>query len=120
MKRRTFEGVFKNEFEKYITYKQSLGYYRNLESKKIYELVSLNNFLNSFNLSEIKITKEMVDIYLETNSSLSQGTQHSKECVLRQFCKFLKSQGMKIFIFLTKLRLKCLEILYLMFFLMMR
>lgn len=24
MKRRTFEGVFKNEFEKYITYKQSL------------------------------------------------------------------------------------------------
>lgn len=39
MKRRTFEGVFKNEFEKYITYKQSLGYYRNLESKKIYELV---------------------------------------------------------------------------------
>lgn len=46
MKRRTFEGVFKNEFEKYITYKQSLGYYRNLESKKIYELVSLNNFLN--------------------------------------------------------------------------
>lgn len=93
MKRRTFEGVFKNEFEKYITYKQSLGYYRNLESKKIYELVSLNNFLNSFNLSEIKITKEMVDIYLETNSSLSQGTQHSKECVLRQFCKFLKSQG---------------------------
>ena len=51
MKRRTFEGIFKNEFEKYITYKQSLGYYRNLESKKIYELVSLNNFLNSFNLS---------------------------------------------------------------------
>ena len=87
------EKFFKNEFEKYITYKQSLGYYRNLESKKIYELVSLNNFLNSFNLSEIKITKEMVDIYLETNSSLSQGTQHSKECVLRQFCKFLKSQG---------------------------
>ena len=74
MKRRTFDGVFKNEFEKYITYKQSLRYYRNLESKKIYELVSLNNFLNSFNLSEIKITKEMVDIYLETNSSLSQGT----------------------------------------------
>ena len=34
MKRRTFEGIFKNEFEKYITYKQSLGYYRNLESKK--------------------------------------------------------------------------------------
>ena len=63
MKRRTFEGVFKNEFEEYITYKQSLGYYKNIESKKIYELVSLNNFFNSLILVKLKSQRKWL-IYI--------------------------------------------------------
>lgn len=90
---KVFKGVFKNEFEKFILYKQSLGHYKDFESKRIYEFISLNEFLDSYNLNEIKITKEMVDDYIEKNSYLSQGSLHYKESLLRQFSKFLISQG---------------------------
>lgn len=95
MIKKTFTGIFKDELEKFISYKQSLGYYKNLENKRIYEFIALNEFLESYNLKEIKITKEMIDDYIEKYSYLSQSSLHYKECIIRQFSKFLKSQGYK-------------------------
>ena len=95
MIKKTFTGIFKDELEKFISYKQSLGYYKNLENKRIYEFIALNEFLESYNLKEIKITKEMIDDYMEKYSYLSQSSLHYKECIIRQFSKFLKSQGYK-------------------------
>ena len=92
---KSFRGIFKEEFERFIMYKQSLGYYKNIEDKKIYELITLNNYLDSYNLQEIKITKDMYDDYISNLSGLSQSTIHHHECTLRQFSKFLKNEGYK-------------------------
>ena len=37
-----FTGIFKDEFENYIDYKQSQGYYKSLYKKNIYELLNYN------------------------------------------------------------------------------
>ena len=48
-----FTGIFKDEFENYIDYKQSQGYYKSLYKKNIYELLNYNRYLDSLNLKEI-------------------------------------------------------------------
>lgn len=93
MIKKEFKGVFKKEFENFVTYKQSLGYYKNLDKKKIYEILSVNDFLDLYNLDEIKITEDMFKNYLEKTEGLSQSTRHHLECTFRQFSVFLKNQG---------------------------
>ena len=61
-----FTGIFKDEFENYIDYKQSQGYYKSLYKKNIYELLNYNRYLDSLNLKEIKITEEMITKYMES------------------------------------------------------
>ena len=41
-----FTGIFKDEFENYIDYKQSQGYYKSLYKKNIYELLNYNRYLD--------------------------------------------------------------------------
>lgn len=90
---KSFSGIFKEEFENFIQFKKSLGQYRNVEEKKIYEFIELNKFLNTYELDSICITEKMVDEYINSNNNLSVSTKHIKECNLRQFSKFLISQG---------------------------
>lgn len=58
---KSFSGIFKEEFENFIQFKKSLGQYRNVEEKKIYEFIELNKFLNTYELDSICITEKMVD-----------------------------------------------------------
>ena len=88
-----FIGIFRDEFENYIEYKQSQGYYKSLYKKNIYELLNYNRYLDSLNLKEIKITEEMVTAYMESLIGKSQSILFKYECMVRQFSKFLKNQG---------------------------
>ena len=88
-----FTGIFKDEFENYIDYKQSQGYYKSLYKKNIYELLNYNRYLDSLNLKEIKITEKMITEYMESLNKKSQSTLFTYECIVRQFSKFLKNQG---------------------------
>ncbi len=88
-----FTGIFREEFEKYINYKQSQGYYKSLYKKNIYAILNYNRYLDSLNLKEIKITEEMVTGFMESLIGKSQSTLFKYECMVRQFSKFLKNQG---------------------------
>ena len=89
-----FSGIFKEEFEKFIEFKKAQGVYKNIDNKLLYDYLHLNRFLNSYNLCEISITKEMFDTYMEKEvGHLSQSTRHHHECNFRQFSKFLKNEG---------------------------
>ena len=89
-----FTGIFKDEFEKFIEFKKAQGIYENIEGKLLYDYLHINRFLDSYNLNEIAITKEMFDTYMNKEvGHHSQSTRHHHECNFRQFSKFLKNQG---------------------------
>lgn len=90
-----FVGIFKDEFEKYLEYKRAQGYYKKNDGKYIYLLLNINRFLDSYKLDEIKITEEIVEDFLNSNTNISQSTKHNYECALRQFSKFLILRGYK-------------------------
>lgn len=91
--RKEFVGVFKDEFENFINYKKSLGMYKNIDKKLLYDLLALNRFLDTYQLDEICITEDMTTAYLKAGENRSQSTRHHRECNIRQFAKFLKNQG---------------------------
>ena len=88
-----FVGIFKNEFENFIKYKQSQGYYASLYKKNIYQLLHFNRYLDSLNLNEITFTEIMFSNYMDSLIGKSQSTLFKYECMVRQFTKFLKNQG---------------------------
>ncbi len=89
-----FTGIFKEEFERFIEFKKAQGVYKNIDEKLLYDYLHINRFLDSYDLNEIIITKEMFDAYMnEEVAHLSQSTRHHHECNFRQFSKFLKNQG---------------------------
>ena len=91
--KKEFTGIFKEEFENFLRYKKALGYYKKIEGNLLYDYLALNRFLDSYKLEEIAITEEMTFAYVKTAEHLSQSTRHHRECNIRQFAKFLKSQG---------------------------
>lgn len=91
--KKEFTGIFKEEFENFLRYKKALGHYKKIESNLLYDYLALNRFLDSYNLEEIALTEEMTSAYVKTAEHLSQSTRHHRECNIRQFAKFLKSQG---------------------------
>ena len=91
--KKEFTGIFKEEFENFLRYKNALGYYKKIEGNLLYDYLALNRFLDSYKLEEIALTEEMTFAYVKTAEHLSQSTRHHRECNIRQFAKFLKSQG---------------------------
>lgn len=91
--RKEFVGIFKGEFVNFLKYKKSLGQYKNIDGKLLYDFLALNRFLDSYHPDKICITEEMTAAYLKTGEGLSQSTRHHRECNIRQFAKFLKNQG---------------------------
>lgn len=91
--KKEFIGIFKEEFENFLRYKNALGYYKKIEGNLLYDYLALNRFLDSCKLEEIALTEEMTFAYVKTAEHLSQSTRHHRECNIRQFAKFLKSQG---------------------------
>lgn len=91
--KKEFTGIFKEEFENFLRYKNALGYYKKIEGNLLYDYLALNRFLASYKLEEIALTEEMTFAYVKTAEHLSQSTRHHRECNIRQFAKFLKSQG---------------------------
>lgn len=90
-----FNGLFGKEIENFIQYREALGYYKNIEHSEIYDLSQLNDYLNSFNLSKIALTKEMSMSYVDLASNHTVETQYKYECRIRQFAKFLRNNGYK-------------------------
>lgn len=91
--KKEFTGIFKEEFENFLRYKNALGYYKKIDGNLLYDYLALNRFLDSYKLEEIALTEEMTFAYVKTAEHLSQSTRHHRECNIRQFAKFLKSQG---------------------------
>lgn len=90
-----FNGLFGKEIENFIQYREALGHYKNIEHSEIYDLSQLNDYLNSFNLSKIALTKEMSMSYVDLASNHTVETQYKYECRIRQFAKFLRNNGYK-------------------------
>ena len=91
--KKEFTGIFKEEFENFLRYKNALGYYKKIDGNLLYDYLALNRFLDSYKLEEVALTEEMTFAYVKTAEHLSQSTRHHRECNIRQFAKFLKSQG---------------------------
>mgnify|MGYP000673623679 CR=1 FL=1 len=85
--KKEFTGIFKEEFENFLRYKNALGYYKKIEGNLLYDYLALNRFLDSYKLEEIALTEEMTFAYVKTAEHLSQSTRHHRECNIRQFAK---------------------------------
>lgn len=48
--KKEFTGIFKEEFENFLRYKNALGYYRKIEGNLLYDYLALNRFLESGSL----------------------------------------------------------------------
>lgn len=100
----SFCGTYKEVFEGYFIYKNSLGF--NFEYREKLQLVKLNRFLNDYNCSKIILTKEMVDRYLDNIKELSSATQHTYECRIRQVALYMRNLGYSDIYVLPENRIK--------------
>ena len=100
----SFCGTYKEVFEGYFIYKNSLGF--NFEYREKLQLVKLNRFLNDYNYSKIILTKEMVDRYLDNIKELSSATQHTYECRIRQVALYMRNLGYSDIYVLPENRIK--------------
>ena len=42
--KKEFTGIFKEEFENFLRYKNALGYYKKIEGNLLYDYLALNRF----------------------------------------------------------------------------
>ena len=45
--KKEFTGIFKEEFENFLRYKNALGYYKKIEGNLLYDYLALNRFLQA-------------------------------------------------------------------------
>ncbi len=94
-----FTGTYKEVFEGYVEYKSSLGYHIH-DRRRLHELIKLNDFFNSYDLSSVILTEDMAYAYVELSSHLSSATIHIKESYIRQFGIYLNNMNYEnIFIY---------------------
>lgn len=88
-----FTGAYKEAFEGYVTYKNSLGFFNDSEKRELLCLVELNEYLNERHLGKVVLDEETVKGYASRKDSVSHSTRHAYECRIRQFALFLRNKG---------------------------
>mgnify|MGYP005775574033 CR=1 FL=1 len=78
--------------EEFLQYKKFLGYKYKSDSIIIKEIVK---YLNDFNINNI--TKEVFENYVRLNENLSQNTIARNISTFKEFCKYLKLQGINTY-----------------------
>ena len=48
--KKEFTGIFKEEFENFLRYKNALGYYKKIEGNLLYDYLAINRFLDTYKL----------------------------------------------------------------------
>ena len=56
--KKEFTGIFKEEFENFLRYKNALGYYQKVEGNLLYDYLALNRYLDNYKLEEIALRKK--------------------------------------------------------------
>ena len=88
-----YSGSYKELFEGYILYKQSLGF--QLEYREKRQLFNLNKFLNQYNTETVIITETMANEYIHTVKHLSSSTIHAYAGRIRQLALYARNIGHK-------------------------
>lgn len=89
-----FKSIFKDELNYFIKYKRSLGL---KYEEEISRLKYMDNILYKLKLKSKKVTKETFSKLTERNNM--QGENYARQYgVTKDFCKYLISNGYKIFI----------------------
>lgn len=88
-----YSGPYKELFEGYILYKQSLGF--QLEYREKRQLFNLNKFLNQYNTETVIITETMANEYIHTVKHLSSSTIHAYAGRIRQLALYARNIGHK-------------------------
>ena len=90
MNSNNFIGPFKNIAPLYIEYKKSLGF----DSKSEYsELKRLDKYFYNKGITEVKLTKDMVEEYGMLRENESPQTQAKRLYILKQFAIYLQKMG---------------------------
>lgn len=85
-----FIGPFKEIAPLYIEYKKSLGY----DSKsELAELKRMDKYFFNKNITDIQLTKNMVEDYAAKRENETFGTQAKRLSLLKQFATYLKKMG---------------------------
>jgi len=82
-----FVSIFKDEFDKYIKYKKSMGY--NYAKNVVNVYIRLDKFFNENNLNKKEITEELYNKWLLRRENESNNTHAIRYTAIRQFCAFL-------------------------------
>ena len=85
-------GPFKEVAPLYIEYKRSLGYDAISEEG---ELKRLDKFFSNKGITEVKLTKEMIEEYCMRRKNENQDTQRHRLSLVKQFAVFLSKSGYK-------------------------
>ena len=85
-----FFGIYQEPLLGYVQYKRALGF--SVGWRSVYNLLELNRFLESCQVSAVSLTREMAEEYIQQNTSGGK-CSHSRECIIRQFGMYLRNQG---------------------------
>jgi integrase len=88
-----FIGIFKELFLEYIQYKRSLGF--DYGFGVISNLIKLNDYLNSNNLTTIKIPEVLFYKWIQLRDDEAVSTQQKRYSAIHGFSQFLIKQGYK-------------------------
>jgi len=87
---RSYEGVFAQLLTDFIVFKRSLGYKYEAEADELYRF---SKFSTTFEISEPKLTKDIVQAWCGQRSNEGGKNNRRRICTLRQFALYLNSVG---------------------------
>lgn len=88
-----FNSVLKDELYNFINFKRSLGYKFNKSKTRDYKLI--DNYWIEHNITEIKITREIINDYIISKNNESSDTYIHRVGALKQFSFYLNTKGYK-------------------------
>lgn len=91
------DGVFKELFLQFISYKQGLGFQYGYVVQS--NLQRLNSRLNKFQLDAPRLTKEIVEELGGRRSHEAPATQQKRISLLRHFAEFLNNMGYEAYVY---------------------
>ncbi|MCD8339087.1 MAG: tyrosine-type recombinase/integrase [Burkholderiales bacterium] len=91
MKRNEYSSVLAPELRQYLDYRVSLGYSQSIDTDCQYG--DLDKFLQEKGLKLKGISKELADSWCRRRTYEAPGNQHRRICLLRGFCRYLRSRG---------------------------
>ena len=83
-----FDGPYKEQCYKFIQYKKSMGFKYSNGSELA--LKRLDDFFKQYNLTEIRLTKEMVENFISKKNNESNNSIYKRQHLIKEFAIFLK------------------------------